>query len=186
MNRIEFVKKNLFGKILDVGCSGRDDELHDSINDKNVYGLDIEIRQPKIRKIKGDAQEMPLKSNNFDAIVAGELIEHLPKPENFLKEAKRILKSKGVIIITTPNKSSLWNKIFKSYFTKSHQILFDTKTIKSTISKYFIIETLLCLPYTEPYLLGPKGASFIWFRRFIHHFLPQSLQENMIILARNE
>jgi hypothetical protein len=26
----------------------------------------------------------------------------------------------------------------------------------------------------------------IWFRRFIHHFLPQSLQENMIILARKK
>jgi ubiquinone/menaquinone biosynthesis C-methylase UbiE len=186
VNRIEFVKQNIFGKILDVGCSGRDDELHNSINDKNVYGLDIEIRQPKLRKIKGDAQKMPLKSNNFDTIAAGELIEHLPKPTEFLKETKRILKSRGIIIITTPNKNSLLNKIFKSYYTKSHQYIFDTKTIKSIISKYFIVETFFCLPYTEPYLLGPKGASLIWFRRFIHHFLPQSLQENMIILARKK
>lgn len=184
MNRIEFVKKNTFGRILDVGCSGRDDELHDTINEKKVYGLDIEIRQPKLRKIKADAQEMPLKSNSFDTIVAGELVEHLPKPVKFLEETKRVLKSGGIIIITTPNKNSLLNKIFKSYYTKSHQYLFDTKTIKSVIKKYFTIETFACLPYTEPYLLGPTGASLILFRKFIHYFLPRSLQENMIILAQ--
>jgi len=184
VNRIEIVKKNIFGKILDVGCSGRDDELHNSVNDKNVYGLDIEIRLPKRRKIKGDAQKMPLKSNSFDTIIAGELIEHLSKPVKFFKESKRVLKSEGIIIITTPNKNSLLNKIFKSYFTKSHKYLFDTKTIKSIISKYFTVQNFICLPYTEPYLLGPKGAYFIWFRRFIHYFLPQSLQENMIILAK--
>jgi len=188
VNRIEFVKQNIFGKVLDLGCEGgREGNIfHDSIYGKNVYGLDIEIRQPNTRKIKGDAQNMPIKSNSLDTIVAGELIEHLPDPAKFLDETKRVLKSKGIILITTPNKNSLLNKIFKSYLVKGHESLFDTKTIKSIVSKYFIVETFICLPYTEKYLLGSRGASFVWFRRFIHHFLPQSFQENMIILGRKK
>jgi 2-polyprenyl-3-methyl-5-hydroxy-6-metoxy-1,4-benzoquinol methylase len=52
-------------------------------------------------------------SNKFDLIVATELIEHLQNPEKFLKECKQLLRPKGVLIITTPNRDyyplqSIW------------------------------------------------------------------------------
>ena len=60
MNRIEFVKQNIFGKVLDLGCEGgREGNIfHNSIDNKNVYGMDLQIRQPNLRKIKGDALEL--------------------------------------------------------------------------------------------------------------------------------
>lgn len=47
--------------------------------------------------------KFPLKSNLYENIIAGEIIEHLNNPTFFIKECFRILKKSGRIIITTPN-----------------------------------------------------------------------------------
>ena len=56
-------------------------------------------------------KKLPYKDNSFDVIFSGELIEHTFDDLEFLKECKRILKPKGLIIITTPNLISLKNRI---------------------------------------------------------------------------
>lgn len=50
----------------------------------------------------GDAQALDL-NESFDAIVAGELIEHLPNPGQFLSSATNHLTPYGRLILTTPN-----------------------------------------------------------------------------------
>jgi 2-polyprenyl-3-methyl-5-hydroxy-6-metoxy-1,4-benzoquinol methylase len=42
-----------------------------------------------------------------DWVVGIEVIEHLENPRHFVRECKRILKSKGMLLITTPNNESL-------------------------------------------------------------------------------
>ena len=39
----------------------------------------------------------------FDCIVGGEIIEHLPNPGHFLSNMRKHLKDGGTLIITTPN-----------------------------------------------------------------------------------
>jgi len=48
-----------------------------------------------------------LKSKSYDTIIAGEIIEHLARPFEFLEECHRMLKPKGRLIITTPNMTSI-------------------------------------------------------------------------------
>jgi SAM-dependent methyltransferase len=44
-------------------------------------------------------------------VFCGELIEHMFDPDHLLKEIKRVLKPRGVCILTTPNLSSWANRI---------------------------------------------------------------------------
>jgi len=49
-----------------------------------------------------DCQNLPIDDNYFDSVWAGEIIEHVPQPENVIKEALRVLKPDGKLIISTP------------------------------------------------------------------------------------
>ena len=52
--------------------------------------------------IVSDITNIPVKKNSFDAIMCIEVLEHLPKPIDAIKEFSRILKKGGKLIITTP------------------------------------------------------------------------------------
>ncbi|MDA7834725.1 class I SAM-dependent methyltransferase [Methylophilaceae bacterium] len=63
-----------------------------------------------------DAQEMPFEDNKFDTIIIFEAIYYLPNFVDFLKECRRVLKSKGRILISMPNtKLTDFNKSPHSY-----------------------------------------------------------------------
>ncbi len=54
-----------------------------------------------------DASALPFRDAQFDALFAGEVIEHVPDVEATLQEWWRILKVDGIAIITTPNRERL-------------------------------------------------------------------------------
>jgi SAM-dependent methyltransferase len=54
---------------------------------------------------------LPFENEFFDAVFAGEVIEHLFDPDHFLDEVYRVLKHKGILVLTTPNLASLHNRI---------------------------------------------------------------------------
>jgi len=58
--------------------------------------------------IKADLnKDFNFTKKKFDTIIASEIIEHMDNPLHFLIECKKLLKNKGVIILTTPNSLGL-------------------------------------------------------------------------------
>ena len=49
---------------------------------------------------------MPFRSGSFGLVLASEVIEHLPDGPSFLRECRRLLRTGGVLLLTTPN---LWD-----------------------------------------------------------------------------
>jgi SAM-dependent methyltransferase len=177
--RGNIIRNKLIDKTLDVGCDSH--FLHDEIKNNDTIGLDIIIKYVRGKVIKGDAQYMPIKSESFDNIVAGEIIEHLEKPEIFLKECYRVLRKNGRLIITTPNRESWWNMITKSYFIKYHISLFTKDELISSLNKIgFSVNEFFFIPYDK--FSNPFGV-FYTFRKIIHHIVPKNLKENMIVIA---
>lgn len=52
--------------------------------------------------VQADAALLPFKNKVFDAVICAELLEHLPKPRQVLKEVHRVLKPRGTLLISAP------------------------------------------------------------------------------------
>ncbi len=60
------------------------------------------------RFVRADMNErLPLGTGELDAVVCVDGIEHIERPYDFVKECARVLRDSGVLILSTPNVSSL-------------------------------------------------------------------------------
>ena len=97
------------GAVLEVGTGiGRYKE-----NNPGVIALDIE--KTIWTDIVGDAQSFPFRTGSLGNIVLFDVLHHIPEPKIFFKEAERILKRKGRIIIVEPYISPVSYFVYK-YF----------------------------------------------------------------------
>lgn len=79
-----------------------------------VTGLDISaaaIRAARkrfagdnVKFVIGDCFDLPFDDGSFDVIVANEMIEHVEDHPALLAEVRRVLASKGLFLVSTPNK----------------------------------------------------------------------------------
>jgi ubiquinone/menaquinone biosynthesis C-methylase UbiE len=99
--------------ILDIGCSsGAFTRIY--LNNQNkVFGLDMNLsslkkaRENQIEALLGNVLNLPLKDKVFDVINFTEVIEHLSNPLQALKEINRVLKGKGLLLLTTNNRCAV-------------------------------------------------------------------------------
>lgn len=102
------------GRLLDVGCMyGYFCEAFLK-EGWECFGLEASERpareawQRKVKAIIGDASaSLPFRNESFDAIFAGEIIEHILDTDGFLEECYRVLRPGGRLVLTTPNLVSL-------------------------------------------------------------------------------
>ena len=102
--RYKLVKKNIEPgeKFLDVGCG--DGFYLDKLNNKFGFLTGIEI-DSKFKITRADGKFIPFKNGIFDCILCSEVLEHDINPEKIIKEISRVIKHKGVFLLTTPSKS---------------------------------------------------------------------------------
>jgi SAM-dependent methyltransferase len=121
--------------VLDIGAS---DMPNTYINCKRLVAIDLQEGKytPNYHEAYvGDAMKMPhpFKEGEFDAIIAGELLEHLPDPLGFLKACSATIKPGGKIVLSTPNPNSIWERILtlnlsrKYFYTKNHVCLYPQR-----------------------------------------------------------
>src|SRR3989338_536550 len=111
-SRLNFLLEHIKpGRILDVGNLDKNGYVHKILLEKmagsEIHGLDI-IDQATVgldfshQKI-GSFENMDYPDDFFDAVYAGEIIEHTWKPKQTLDGFYRILKPGGILILDTPN-----------------------------------------------------------------------------------
>jgi SAM-dependent methyltransferase len=69
------------------------------------------IAAPRLRAIAGNALQLPFRDRSFDAVVAFEVIEHLPDVAQAFGEMLRVVRRPGHVIIGLPNHASLWTPV---------------------------------------------------------------------------
>lgn len=107
------------GKWLDLGCD--DGSWTKRITNNNTvewHGLEVVPERALLARKKGIRikvatleKPLPFKDNTFDLVHTNQVIEHLFDLDLFLSEIYRVLKKKGVLIISTENPAS-WHNIF--------------------------------------------------------------------------
>lgn len=171
------------GKILDIGCGngGYLSILRDC--GWEVYGFDFSEKAVKYAKNErglvnvkqSKVENIDYPENFFDLVTMNHLIEHLPNPKNSLIEAKRVLRKGGILIVTTPNFSSLNAKIFgKNWFpleTPRHLFLFEVSTLKRMINDISGLEITKVKYDYSAYCLAKSLGYFLGNRPLINHLL---------------
>lgn len=189
MNRVEFLLNAVKGRVLDVGFNPLDSELHEKIVKKagqeNVIGIDVIVKKFESSIVRASAEQMPFKNECFDSIIAGELIEHLHKPEKFIQECSRVLEKNGLLALSTPNKKSWVNRLFHSYKAPLHYSLFSIDELIKLLEKNSLkIISLKMFPYTLESSEGTKHQWFMPFRKILHSLMPNPLKENIGLIAQ--
>lgn len=112
---LDFLLKNIKGgRFLDVGCSNGDLLWFAQKASFDVWGVELNKRTADIAKkngisvFNGFLEDAPFEDNFFDCIYLGDLIEHVNDPSKLLLHCKKILRSGGLIIISTPNLDCFW------------------------------------------------------------------------------
>jgi len=118
---LKFLKSIPIQRYLDVGCGDGSfaSIVKGSTSGVDVYGIDVSAKAVKLASGKGinafqvdlSREKIPVESDFFDAVFAGEVIEHVFDTDLFLDEMFRVLKPQGHLILTTPNLASFYNRL---------------------------------------------------------------------------
>jgi len=88
------------GRVLDIGCGKM--PYKDCFKNISEYvGTDIAPSDEE-NVVVANAMDLPFENNSFDTIVSFEVLEHVPNPFKVFSEISRILKPRGILILTTP------------------------------------------------------------------------------------
>lgn len=113
LKRYEFARPHCVGKhVLDAGCGVGYGSAFLGQSARSVVGIDVSEEAidyalaryggGNVEFVVGDLQQLERGDAEFDAVVAFEVIEHLPHPDRFVAEARRVLKPDGVLVVSTP------------------------------------------------------------------------------------
>jgi SAM-dependent methyltransferase len=95
----------------------------------------IEMTKPEL--VNGSALQLPFANHSFDLIIIQDVIEHLSGVADFYSEIMRILKTNGVIYLSTPNKFSIFNILNDPHFGLPVLSLLKRESIKKYFLKHF-------------------------------------------------
>ena len=106
-----------------------------------VIGVDIDVRSIQDATLKyksnklifkqGDIGSLPFPDSYFDIVVCFETIEHVEDYLAALNEIKRVLKSEGILVISTPDKK--WYTDARNHFNQYHKKEFYEKAFTKRI-----------------------------------------------------
>ena len=149
ISNIKLKKKN---NILDFGSgSGVNLNMLEKyglvdIHEKNRFAR-IAIKN-KNKKIKNLYSTLKIRKNFYDLILIADVIEHVRRPKNLLRNLKKFLKKDGRILITVPAYQFLFSKKDEAL---GHYRRYNKKILKNELTEFNIekishFNTLLCIP----------------------------------------
>ncbi|UQX11821.1 class I SAM-dependent methyltransferase [Candidatus Mycobacterium methanotrophicum] len=99
-------------EVLEAGCGeGYGADLISRVA-RRVIALDydetavahVRARYPQVEVMHGNLAELPLANASVDAVVNFQVIEHLWDQGRFVSECARVLRSSGLLMVSTPNR----------------------------------------------------------------------------------
>lgn len=143
----------------------------------NIVGLDLDAEGVEALKARGynaicgDVQVVDI-GRQFDTIVAGEIIEHLDNPGQFLQNMRRHLKPNGHLVVSTPNpfyakqRGKIWRRGMPQVH-EEHTCWFDPITLNHSFNRAGLKTVDSCW-------INPTGQFFKTWPRFLRGYFSHS------------
>jgi SAM-dependent methyltransferase len=153
---IKHYSENIKGKTLDIGCGSK--PYVSLFHVKDYIGMDIDASGHEHNHSKidvfYDGMKIPFDDNTFDSIVCFEVLEHVFNPEDFLKEAYRVLGHGGKALFTVP---FIWDEHeqpydFARYSSFGLQYLFTKSGFTVVEGKKYLCDLRLLALLINTYL----------------------------------
>ncbi len=106
---LDMLKNRPSAKVLDLGCSGG--LLAERVRAAGHYVTGVDYLEiPGVRERTDDFYQADLADgipigvgSGYDVVIAGDVIEHLPRPKETLAEILRVLRPGGELLVSVPN-----------------------------------------------------------------------------------
>jgi len=177
----KIIPKNRKLKILDLGAgSGYIASKilalgHDVIAMEIVAACLKQLRTRKIEVIPHNLSRAPypIRDESFDGVLCADVLEHLLRPDVCLKEAYRVLKKDGFMIVSTPNYSHpyrIWQLIKGESFHEppdyqfyAHIRFFTCKSLRRFLEHigFYVADVFLPMPAISSFYEELLGGSQI-------------------------
>jgi 2-polyprenyl-3-methyl-5-hydroxy-6-metoxy-1,4-benzoquinol methylase len=109
------------GRLLDVGCGKGRFVTSAAARGWVAEGSDAVPEQAALAASRsgctvhvGELHALGLSPNQFDAITAWHVLEHLPEPDQFFSAARQLLVPNGILVVEVPNFDSFQARIGKA------------------------------------------------------------------------
>jgi SAM-dependent methyltransferase len=170
--------------VLDVACgSGYGGPILCDAGARSYLGIDVspeaislaEARYrvaQRTRFVRDDACCLStVPDSSVDTVISFETVEHLPDPDRFLSNLRRVLRSRGQLIISTPNRAlgSAANSLVSKPTNPFHVREWDQQEFKQLLGQHFEIDEVLgqgSYPLWKAIVLG-RAARSHWVRRSV-------------------
>lgn len=136
---------------------------------------------PELEIVQGDIQSINYPENTFDVAVATAVIEHVPNPEKVIHEARRVLRSDGIFILTSPD--PFWERIATMVGhlnDDQHNKVMNIEQLSSLLTKggFDVLEK-------KKFMISPFGLPFEFgIERCIRRFKLDFMLANQIIIGK--
>lgn len=133
------------GLFLDVGCAtGR---LLQSLGEQGWRVQGVEVCKPAavygrenrdVPIYTGPLETAGWEDESIAVVHSSHVIEHLADPAGFIREAYRLLKPGGYLLITTPNRGGFQARLFQSRWRSvihDHVVLFSRENLKRMVQE---------------------------------------------------
>jgi 2-polyprenyl-3-methyl-5-hydroxy-6-metoxy-1,4-benzoquinol methylase len=136
-----------------------------------------------------DSGRIPLPEGMADVVVAVEIIEHLENPRAFVRSLVRLVKSGGILIVTTPNQLSLLSLL--TLLVRSRFTMFQDCNYPAHLTALLEIDLLrignecgllnLEIEYSRH---GRVFFSSNHYPGFLSNAFPRRLSDNILLIGR--
>jgi len=182
---------NKNAKALDLGCGDGFFTHSMKLNGFSMVGVDVSqsgLRWAKLLSgngidyVRATGTLLPFRDEVFNEVISFEVIEHVSKQKAALMVAEmwRVLKPRGAIIISTPNKKNIRNRIRHRQFTSAkHLYEYEIDELRELFAKFGEVEIIGLGIYLPIFGLTRWGRRFlIWLGKLLPFF-----SEKLIVIG---
>lgn len=167
--RFARISQNSPPRLLDVGCANGGFARHALKLGWEVEGVEVASSAGEISEFpvyRCPLPEIPVAAEQYDAVTAWAVIEHVHDPMSYFKMVARLLKPEGVFIFLVTNFDSVTSRYLFREDVPRHLYFFSEKTIKQYLESCgFTLEHVV---YDNSiYSLRPVN----WLRLFIRRLV---------------